>query len=232
MKINLLRLDNVSILEQLRIEEGLLRTSNENWFLFNQGSPKSIVMGISGIPSTLIDEKKVFQDNIPLIQRFSGGGTVFVDEDTLFTTFIFQKESHPFTPYPKEILHWVGDFFTKALPLKEFSIRENDFTLNNKKIGGNAQYIKKDRWLHHTTFLWDFTPTNMEYLLHPPTEPSYRKGRSHTDFITKIRPHLSKEDFYNAILYHLEKNSDVEKKAIPISFPTHRKATQVFYTKE
>jgi lipoate-protein ligase A len=230
MKINLLRLCNVPILEQLRIEEGLLRTDTENWLIINEGSPKSIVMGISGNPSTLIDEEKVTQDQIPLIQRFSGGGTVFVDEDTLFTTFIFQKEIHPFPPYPKEILHWVGGFFKEALPLKEFTIRDNDFTLGEKKIGGNAQYIRKDRWLHHTTFLWDFDPRNMEYLLHPPTEPSYREGRLHSDFITKIKPHLSKQAMLDAILNNLHSRFDIEKKEAPLLFPPHRTTTTQIHT--
>jgi lipoate-protein ligase A len=227
MKINLLRLYNLPIFEQLKIEEALLRTCTENWFILNEGSPKSIVMGISGIPHTLVDEKKVSEDGIPLIQRFSGGGTVFIDEDTIFTTFIFQKEAHSFSPYPKEILDWVGEFFKKALPLKEFRTQGNDFALGDRKICGNAQYIRKDRWLHHTTFLWDFDSKNMEYLLHPPTEPSYREGRSHTDFLTKIKPYLSKQDLCDAILDYLEKEFDVAEKKIPSSFAMHRKTTQI-----
>jgi lipoate-protein ligase A len=36
--------------------------------------------------------------------------------------------------------------------------------LGEKKIGGNAQTISKGRWVHHTSFLWDFTEKNMQYL--------------------------------------------------------------------
>lgn len=31
--------------------------------------------------------------------------------------------------------------------------------------------ITRDRWLHHTSFLWDFNPANMEYLLIPESQP-------------------------------------------------------------
>ena len=31
--------------------------------------------------------------------------------------------------------------------------------------------ITRDRWLHHTSFLWDFNAANMEYLLIPESQP-------------------------------------------------------------
>ena len=49
-------------------------------------------MGISGKPETLLDISKVQKDQIPVIKRFSGGGTVIVDENTLFITFIINQK--------------------------------------------------------------------------------------------------------------------------------------------
>ena len=46
----------------------------------------------------------------------------------------------------------------------QFSLRENDYVLGAHKIGGNAQSIVKGRWVHHTSFLWDFDPAKMRYL--------------------------------------------------------------------
>jgi lipoate-protein ligase A len=69
-----------------------------------------------------------------------------------------------------------------------FELRENDYVFGSLKFGGNAQSkvfgacadmrsmaqrryswaaypgIVKDRWLHHTSFLWDFHERNMTYL--------------------------------------------------------------------
>lgn len=52
--MNLLRMTAVPILEQLYLEERLLRTSAENWCIINHGtSLPTIVMGISGYVFTV-----------------------------------------------------------------------------------------------------------------------------------------------------------------------------------
>ncbi|KAL2621241.1 hypothetical protein R1flu_001446 [Riccia fluitans] len=80
----------------LTLEELLLRTSADNWCLLNDGtSPPSIVMGISGKPEKLLEVEKVVKDGVPVIKRFSGGGTVIVDEGTLFVTLICSRSALP-----------------------------------------------------------------------------------------------------------------------------------------
>ena len=49
-----------------------------------------------------------------------------------------------------------------------------DYTFGEQKFGGNAQAITKQRWLHHTSFLWDFDDSNMALLKHPSRVPKYR----------------------------------------------------------
>lgn len=47
--VKLLRLIRMPILQQLQLEEALLRATNSNWFLINDGTPQpTVVMGISG----------------------------------------------------------------------------------------------------------------------------------------------------------------------------------------
>lgn len=191
--IHCLHLKSYPILKQLELEEALLRGDNKNWCLINEGSTPSIVMGISGKPEELIDQVKIVQQPLPVIKRFSGGGTVIVDEDTLFVTFIFQKDFHPFPAFPEPIMKWTGALYNSFFPA--LTLRENDYVIGDKKCGGNAQYIKKDRWLHHTSFLWNFKTAHMDYLLHPKKTPSYRSGRSHQDFLCGLEEHISKEAF-------------------------------------
>jgi len=78
--------------------------------------------------------------------------------------------------------------------------------LGERKFGGNAQSITKQRWVHHTSFLWDYQPERMQCLQHPPRTPEYRRvrmrgqsapallltgnaaqGRAHSDFICRLR---------------------------------------------
>lgn len=207
MSFHIIHLDNVPIFEQLLLEERLLREDSRNFIVLNTGSPPAIVMGISGKLDELVHKENTLKKNCPVIKRFSGGGTVFIDQDTLFLSFIGNKSLFNFPAYPERILKWSEGFYQGALALPDFSLRENDFVIGPKKCGGNAQYITKDRFLQHTSFLWDFNPSNMECLLHPKKTPEYRQGRNHLDFLCCLKEHLlSKEEFFNKIHAHTKKN--------------------------
>ncbi len=202
----LLRLKSYSIFEQLLLEEKLLRSDSGNWCLINEGSTPAIVMGISGKKEELVDCAKAAENKIPLIKRFSGGGTVFVDEDTLFITFISQKQLHDFPAYPEPIMRWTEQIYAQVFPHPGFRLRENDYVIEDRKFGGNAQYIKKDRWLHHTSFLWNFTSEKMQYLLHPKKMPFYRAGRSHEEFLCRLSEYFAdKEELIEHIIKELGK---------------------------
>lgn len=230
MKIHLIELDQIPIMEQLRLEEALLRLDDRNICVINTGSTPAIVMGISGKPDLLLDKPKIIRDNIPVIKRFSGGGTVVVDPSTLFVSFIFQKETHNFPLFPEPIYRWSEDFYKKAWKHPEFTFRENDYVLGNTKCGGNAQYIRKNRFLHHTTFLWDYSPSAMEYLLLPPKSPPYRKDRPHSEFLCKLKDHFpSKKSLTNAIIAELSTRYEViplnPDDLLPLLEEDHRKST-------
>ena len=182
------------IFEQLELEEALLRGSNENFCVVNQGSSRAIVMGISGQPEKLLNIKSVKEENIPVIKRFSGGGTVIVDENTLFITFIIAKDFLHIPAFPEPILRWSENFYKELWQIPDFHLRENDYCIGDKKCGGNAQYIKKDRWLHHTSFLWDYSTDNMKHLLLPTKRPKYRLDRSHDTFLTRLKNHAPSAD--------------------------------------
>jgi lipoate-protein ligase A len=187
MTFHLLHLRNYPIEKQLQLEKQLLQEGTDNICLINEGCSPTIVLGISGKEEELVDQEKTTQDSIPIVRRFSGGGTVIVDEDTLFVTFICQKELHDFPAYPEPIMRWTASIYQDVFNHPDFSLRENDYVLADKKCGGNAQYIKKHRWLHHTSFLWNFTKERMDYLLHPKKTPNYREGRTHHDFLCTLQ---------------------------------------------
>lgn len=200
--MNILHFPFYSIVEQLKLEERLLRSDTQNWCLINEGSPPAIVMGISGKQNLLVDPIQTSLHNIPILRRFSGGGTVIVDENTLFVTFICQKELHPFPAYPEPILRWTEGLYKEIFQHPTFHLKENDYVFGEHKCGGNAQYIRKHRWLHHTSFLWDYQPERMRCLLHPPKTPTYRANRPHENFLCRLR------DFYpskNLLIDRLKK---------------------------
>jgi len=227
-----LSLENVPILTQLRIEEALLRADERNWCLFNHGSTPSIVMGISGIPDKLIDMEKMKTAPLPLIRRFSGGGTVVVDENTCFVTLICNEKDTHVPCFPKQVLDFNGSLYQNLLP--NVQIRENDYTINDLKFGGNAQYLTKSRWLHHTTLLYDYDPLRMSYLKLPEKRPAYRKERPHEEFLSRLCQHLpSKIDLFSRLQRQLAKQFTLHPVSIDqieeILSKPHRKSTrQVF----
>jgi len=143
-------------------------------------------MGISGEPEHLLDLPKVKEGRIPVIKRFSGGGTVIVDENTLFVTFLMAKDHVNIPSFPEPILRWSADLYAAAWKIPGFQLRENDYCIGDKKCGGNAQYMRKNRWIHHTSFLWDYKAENMDLLLLPRKRPKYRLDRSHDAFLCRL----------------------------------------------
>ena len=109
-----------------------------------------------------------------------------------------------------ENLGQVIELHTAEMP--KFALRENDYVLGDLKLGGNAQSIIKDGWLHHTSFLWDYDPENMKYLTLPQKRPEYRGNRPHGEFLVKLRPYLvNKNAFFSSLLQTCEGRFQVDK---------------------
>ncbi len=89
--VKLLRLARAPCLQQLHYEEALYRGGKGNWCLFNDGvAAPAIVMGISGKPDELIHTEAAVRQGVQVIQRFTGGGTVVVDHNTLMVSLVFE----------------------------------------------------------------------------------------------------------------------------------------------
>lgn len=188
--VSLIQCHQLPIYEQLQLEEALLRADNRNWCLINHGTTPAIVMGISGKPELLIDNEIMAKKPVPLIRRFSGGGTVYVDDGTHFVTWIFNAPDIAVDCCPAKVHRWSIEFYQAALPTVHIDLKENDYVIGEKKWGGNAQYLCKGRWLHHSSILWDYDEGEMRRLLLPQKKPAYRQERSHADFLCRLKDHL------------------------------------------
>ncbi|RHY30460.1 hypothetical protein DYB32_004302 [Aphanomyces invadans] len=132
--------------------------------------------------------------------------------------------------------------------LQTFALREDDYVFGDRKFAGNAQStvvfrymelswhpigIGKDRWLHHTSFLWDYSPRNMQYLQNPAKQPKYRAHRDHTDFLCKLKDVVSsQDDLFHAFHRELHSHFDVDDVMLTpdevhaLTSSEHRKSTR------
>lgn len=229
-KFFILNISGLPILEQLHLEEALLRADKGNWCLINSESSDAIVLGISSKIEHLVDLEAHKKRPIPLIKRFSGGGTVYVDKETIFVTFIGNERCTEVACHSRKIMEWTENLYKNFFSPHPFALQENDYAMGDKKFGGNAQYIQKGRWLHHTSFLWDYDKEKMSLLKLPPKRPTYRADRSHDDFLTKLQLHYKdKATFIKELASYLQKTLiatelSLEEALVILERP-HRKAT-------
>ena len=193
--VRVVRTRGLDVLRQLRLEEALLRVDSGNWVIVNDGAPSpAVVLGISGRPHRLVDVAAAHRDGLRVIKRFTGGGTVVVDRDTQFVSIILNRDAVPgLELFPAPLMRWTGELYggednphAVFRDVPGWRLRENDYVVGDLKVGGNAQSIAKDRWLHHTSFLWNYEPRMMRYLTIPEKQPAYRAGRDHGAFITPL----------------------------------------------
>jgi lipoate-protein ligase A len=162
-----------------------------------------------------------------IIRRYSGGGTVVTDDGTLFVSLLCNKEDVEGAPqYPRELMRWSEGFYAPVLAALRgpgaaahlpFGLVEHDYCLGELKFGGNAQTISRGRWVHHTSFLWDFQPARMELLRLPEKRPAYRRDRPHGSFLTPLARHLphgaAPDAFLDAVEARLREVFDVRPAA-------------------
>lgn len=190
----------------LAAEEYILKNFKENCFVLWRSIP-SIIIGKHQNALAEINLNFVQEQNIPVVRRLSGGGTVFHDLGNLNFSFFQNVEDNEnlvdFKRYTKPILEILHDLGVDA----KFEGR-NDIMIDGKKISGNAEHVFKKRVLHHGTLLFSSEISNLSQALKVNPLKYQDKGvKSVRSRVTNIIDHLSKKitvmEFYNKILAHI-----------------------------
>src|SRR5450759_94616 len=153
-----INLDTTDPFFNLAIEEFLLKSSKEEYLILYVNNP-SVIIGKHQSGHMEADTKFVNENQIPVIRRISGGGTVFHDNGNLNFSFIRQSESGKqvdFRKYTQPVI----DFLLLMGVDARFE-GKNDIKVDGLKISGNAEHIHGNRVLHHGTLLFS---TSMEML--------------------------------------------------------------------
>jgi lipoate-protein ligase A len=177
----------------LALEEYALRSLPEKdaYFMLWQNDPAIIV----GAGQNTIDEINpgfVRRHGIHVVRRRSGGGAVYHDQGNLNFSFITDRvgsrafDFQRFTAPVIRTLHKLG--ISSA-----FSNR-NDLVIKTRKFSGNAQYMTKDRLLHHGTLLVHSNLDNLQHALSVSRDKIKSKGiQSVRSRVTNISDHLGEK---------------------------------------
>jgi len=159
---------------------------------FWESSQLFIVLGRIGKEREDVKIDEARKDQVLVLRRSSGGGTVLQGRGCLNYSLILSKEKDPqIADLRKSYQIILGKVIAvlKQLGVDSEFCPISDIALveNHKKISGNAQKRSKKFILHHGTILYDFDLKKIEqYLTIPKDIPKYRQGRSHLDFITNV----------------------------------------------
>lgn len=147
----------------LAMEEYIFEKFEEDEVFMLWINEPSVVIGKH---QNLIEElnmKYCFENNIKIARRLSGGGTVVHDFGNLNYTYITNTTGDTALDF-KEFLK---PMYNALLNLKidaNISPR-NDFRVEEKKICGHSQFMRKKRVLHHGCILFDSNLDNLRNAL-------------------------------------------------------------------
>jgi lipoate---protein ligase len=177
----------------LALEEYFLKYAPvpDNLVILWQNSP-TVVIGRNQNAAVEINQLFITERKIQVVRRLSGGGAVYHDLGNLNFTFITALSAvghNNFSHFTLPIIDALASLGVKA----EFTGR-NDLTIDGRKFSGNAQYIHRNRLLHHGTLLFDTDMTALAQALSGSdakhSKPAVASVRSK---VTTIRQHLPPE---------------------------------------
>ncbi len=163
-----------------------------------------IVLGRTGKEKDDLKIEEIINDRIPVLRRFSGGGTVVQGQGCLNFTLILSKEKTPdIADLHKSYVYILQKIVSalKNLDKECVVLPVSDIALVNghRKVSGNAQKRGRNFILHHGTLLYDFDLNKIDRFLKMPKDiPSYRSQRGHLDFVANL--HISSDAIKRNIL--------------------------------
>ncbi len=201
--------ENTDLSFNMAAEEYMMKNFDDDIFMLWRAS-RSVLIGKNQNSLEEINYDYVKENDIPVVRRLSGGGTVFCDLGNTNFAFIVSdtKSFSDFKKFTTPILEILQTLGVDA----EFSGR-NDLTIEGKKFSGNAQYKYKDRLLHHGTLLFSSDISDLSKAINPKKVKYESKGiDSVKSRVTNISSHLNSDidimDFRKMINEHIKNTSD------------------------
>lgn len=177
----------------LALEEYILKNNDitDNYFILWQNEP-TIVVGKYQNTLGEINQDYVKENNINVVRRITGGGSVYHDLGNINFSFITKYDEGHLLNFKKFTIPVV--YALEKVKIKAELSGRNDILVGGKKISGNSQHIYKDRMLHHGTLLFDSKLDNVVKALHVENDKIVSKGiKSIRSRVTNIKDYLNRD---------------------------------------
>jgi lipoate-protein ligase A len=166
------------------VEAGASRHAFRMW----ETEQPVVILGRSNVVAAHVIEAPCHDDGVPVIRRFTGGGSVVLGRGCLNYAVAVSLVSRPELRDVGHSFAVILDRIVTTLDVPGVSVAGGtDLAIAGRKISGNAQRRGRDTLLHHGTLLYGFDPAlAARYLREPPRQPSYRAARPHADFLGNV----------------------------------------------
>ena len=180
--------------ENLALDEALLEELDEHGgapvLRFWESDRLFVVLGRASRLTDDVDLAACEKDDIPILRRASGGGTVVQGPGCLSYALVFPLDWHPDLTNIRTTNRFILERIAAALHVWEPTTRFcgiSDLAIDGMKISGNAQRRTKNALLFHGTILHGMSADLVaRYLRHPSRQPDYRSDRPHQTFLRTI----------------------------------------------
>lgn len=168
--------------------------------MFWEASSPFVVLGYTDRVASEANVEECRKENIPILRRCSGGGTVVQGRGCLNYSLVLRIPDEGALSNLSQTNQFVMNRTRDALQTLTSQIIEvrgiTDLAVGGLKFSGNAQRRRRNFLLFHGTFLYDFDLGLVDRVLEMPSrQPDYRNERKHRDFVTNLRlsPYAIKE---------------------------------------
>ncbi|AUM62373.1 lipoate--protein ligase [Spiroplasma monobiae] len=202
----------------LAVEEYLTyHYKTQNPILYIWQNSNTIVVGRNQNTYAEINIAEAMKDEVKIIRRNTGGGTVFHDMGNVCYSLIVNNDKNSQTNF-EIALKPIIDYLRNEGLNANFSGR-NDIEIDDYKISGNAQLKTKDKILQHGTLLFDVElPRILKYLNVDLEKIKHQKVKSKPARVANIKKILAEankdielENFIKNIINSYTKNNEVKE---------------------
>lgn len=167
--------------------EGILDKSFSPYKVWVPGQ-RLVVLGNSQDPYKELNVENVVADSVPVYRRIGGGGTVLLDDSCLCIALRMRKRGDwAIADYFATGNRLVQEVVFSSFGIKTECLGVSDLCVEERKIMGSSLYLPRQCALFLASLLvCDNREAIAKYLAHPSSEPDYRKGRRHADFISSL----------------------------------------------